>query len=107
MILKKYADLLVHYCLELKAEEKLYIKTTMLAESLVREVYRAAVKAGALVEIDLDFSGKNRIFMEEASENQLQHVSPLYKMAMENFDAFLLIRAPFNLREDQNVDKKN
>ena len=52
-ILKKYAHLLVQYCLEIKNNDKLYIKSTTLAEPLVREVYREAIKEGAHVEVDV------------------------------------------------------
>ncbi len=104
-ILEKYADLLVHYCLEIQEGERLYIRTSMLAEPLVREVYRLAVRAGAHVEVQLDFREQYRMFLKEAkSKEQLQYVSTLYKKAMEEFDAYLYIRAPYNLREDQDVD---
>lgn len=106
-VLEKYAQLLVHYCLEIKAGDKFYISSTTLAEPLVREVFRIATRAGALVEIDLSIREQNRIFLKEAKSDQLKHVSPLYKMAMEEFDAFLAIRAPFNLREDQNNNAEN
>ena len=62
-ILQKYAHLLVHYCLEIKPDEKLYISTTTLAEPLLREVYREAVKAGALVDFNMSFREQNRIFI--------------------------------------------
>jgi aminopeptidase len=103
-ILKKYAHLLIDYCLEIKSGEKLYIKTSMLAEPLVREVYREAIKAGAHVEIDFSFREKGRIFLEEAAEHQLKHISEFNKLAIEEFDAYLVIRAPYNLKETKNVD---
>ena len=103
-ILKKYADLLVHYCLDIQEGERVYLRSTTLAEPLIREVYRSALKVGASVEVDLDFQGQGRILLEEATEKQLQYVPVLYKEAMEHFDAYLYVRAPFNLREDQNVD---
>lgn len=105
-MLPKYADLLVNYCLEIKPGDRLLVKSTTLAEPLVREVYRAAVKAGALVEVELDFREKNRILLQEGNPIQLGRVSPLFKEAMENFEAYLNIMAPFNLREDQNVDQE-
>jgi aminopeptidase len=57
-ILAKYANLLVNYCLEIQKGERLYIKSTTLAEPLVREVYRYAIRAGAHVEIDLAMQGQ-------------------------------------------------
>ncbi len=106
-ILKKYAHLLVDYCLEIKSGEKLYVKSNTIAEPLVREVYRYAMEKGAIVETDLSFQGKNRIFYEMAhTDQQLGHVSPLVDKATNEYDAYLVIRAPFNLRSDHNVDKE-
>ena len=99
-ILKKYADLLVHYCVSLQPGEKLYVHSTTAAEPLVREVYRAALRAGGIVEVDLAFRGRGRIFLEEADGAQLDHVNTLYDRAVREFDAYLYIRAPFNLFED-------
>ncbi len=104
-ILKKYADLLVNYCVELQPGEKLYVRSTTLAEPLIREVYRSALKAGGHMEVDMDFREKNRIFLSEANDAQLQRVPPLQKMAMETFNAYIYIRAPFNLKEDSGVPK--
>jgi aminopeptidase len=103
-ILTKYAGLLVHYCLEIKEGDRLYVNTTTLAEPLVREIWRAATHAGAHVEVNLSFREKNRIFIEEAGEAQLRYAPVLQKLAMEEFDAYLNILAPFNLREDQSSD---
>ena len=103
-VLKKYAHLLVHYCLELKAGEKLFITTTTLAEPLVREVYREAVRCGCLVECQMTFSEQNRIFIAEASDVQLDYINPAYKNMMETYDAYLVIRAPFDVREDSAND---
>lgn len=101
-ILEKYARLLVHYCLEIKEGDQFYLKSTTLAEPLVREVYRQAIRAGANVEVELEFREKGRILLAEGREGQLRYVPPFFKKAMEEFDAYLYIRAPFNLREDQN-----
>jgi len=106
-ILKKYADLLVHYCVEIKEGDTLYITSTTLAEPLLRELYRSAVDAGALVEMNLAIREQERILLNYGKESQLKRVSPFHKMAMEQFDTFINIRAPFNLRETQNVNEEN
>lgn len=103
-LLQKYAHLLVHYCLSIKAGDRFYLRSTTLAEPLVREVYRAAIRAGASVEVKLDFRGEARILLAEGNEAQLAYVSPMYQKAMEEYDAYLYIRAPFNLREGQDDD---
>ncbi len=103
-ILQKYAHLLVHYCLELKKGEKLYVVTSILAEPLLKEVYREAIRCGAHVEYQLTFSEQNKIFITESDSDQLDYVNPFQKEIMATYDAYLVIRAPYNLREDQNND---
>ena len=103
-ILKKYAELLVNYSLEVQEGERVYIQTTTLAEPLLREVYRSVLKAGGLPHVNLEFQGKSRIFMDTANEAQLSYNSPLYKEAMTNFECYLFIRAPFNTSEMRGID---
>ena len=100
----KYAELLLDYCLEIREGNKLYIKSTTLAEPLLRELYREGTRRGAHVVIDMSFAGQNKIFMDLANDDQLGFASPNYVEAMHEFDAFLVVRAPFNLSEDQNID---
>lgn len=104
-IYQKYARLLIDYCLDIKPGHKLYVKSTTLAEPLLRELYREGLKAGAHVVIDMSFREQGRILYQEGSADQLEFVSPLTKAAMEDFDAYLVVRAPYNLKEEQNVDR--
>lgn len=99
-ILKRYADLLVNYCLELKEGEKLYVNTTTLAEPLVREVYRATLAAGAVMEVNFEFKDQHSILLQTAQAAQLEYVSPFFRQAVETFDAYLYIRAPFSAEEE-------
>jgi aminopeptidase len=105
-ILRKYAQLLVNYCVEIEEGDNLYISSMTLAEPLIKEIYREAIIKGANVEVNMGFAEKGRIFYNNASDKQLAHVSPFYKMAMDKFDAFIKIMAPFNLNEDRNVDSE-
>jgi len=103
-ILTKYAHLLCDYCVSLKRGDKLYIRSTTLAEPLVREVYRVALQMGALPEVQLDFQGQDRLLMENGGEEQIKYVPILHEKAMESFDAYIFIKAPFNIREGQHPD---
>jgi aminopeptidase len=103
---QRYAHLLVNYCLAVKTGDKVLISANLLAEPLVAEVYRAALESGAaLVEFDWGFREQERIFLDAASELAIQTPSPFKKMAIEDFDCYLAIRAPYNLREGQNAPK--
>lgn len=95
---KKYAELLIDYCLELKEGEKLLINTSTNALPLLREVYRQTLERGVLVEVNLDFPEKQEIFFNNASESVLKTPPIFYSKAVHQFDALLTIRAPYNLR---------
>jgi aminopeptidase len=103
-IYTKYADLLVHYCLSIQKGDKLLISSTPLAEPLVQEVYRAALRAGAHPETWIFLTGIGQALYEEGGEEQLSYISPMYLHAVENYQAFLTIRAPYNVKELQGVD---
>ncbi len=103
-ILEKYAHLLTHYCLSIQKGERVYISSTTAAEPLVREVYKECIKAGGLVDVDLTMAEQGKIFLDHASEEQLKDVNPLKNYVISNYDAYLVIRAPFNLRENNNID---
>ncbi|MEL6123798.1 MAG: aminopeptidase [Bacteroidota bacterium] len=102
--LERYASLLVHYCLELKPGDQVYVNTTLLAEPLVREVYREIIKAGANAEIKFSMRGANKIYFDHANDAQLAYLSPISDKVIREFDAYLSIRAPYNLREDSSID---
>ena len=103
-ILNKYAHLLVHYCLEIKEGQQVFINSSTLGEPLVREVYREIIKAGAHPEVKMTMEGASKIFFDHAEDHQLEYVSPISAKIIEEFDAYLSIRAPFNLREDSGID---
>ncbi len=106
-MIKKYAHLLVNYSLSLNKGERVLIKTTTLAEDLAREVYREAIKIGAIPEVELDFRGKRRILMEDGNDDQLSFLPTLYEKAIREYDAYISIRAPFNHAEDKGLNKEN
>ena len=95
IILNRYASLLLNYCMELKSGEKLLVTTTTLAEPLVSELFDQCQKAGIIMEVIFEWSGKSESFALHGHEAQASYVSPLYKQAVESFDGYLVIRAPF------------
>jgi len=101
---QKYGRLLVRYCLGLEKGDKLLIASTNLAEELVREVFREALRAGAHPETWISLNGMTRLLYDEGSAEQLAFVSPLYSHAVEHYQAIITIRAPFNVRDLETVD---
>jgi aminopeptidase len=102
-IIKKYAKLLVKYSLGLKKGDRFLINSTYLAEELLKEVYAEALIAGAYPEFKIALNGTDKIFYDNASDSQLEYISPLSKYVYENYDALLNVSAPFNVKELQNT----
>src|SRR5688572_4613789 len=107
-ILEKYAHLLLHYCLEVKEGQRLFVSSTFLAEPLLQAIHREATRSNVGVEYDLSFQNKSSIFWQEAKGMILDMEPVFHQYAMEHFDAYLAIRAPYDLYEDlhANSDQK-
>ena len=75
-IMKKYAEVLVNYSLELKKGDELLISGTMVAEPLIKAVY----------------------------QEQLNYSSPFTRYLYENVDAMIRIIGNYNTRSLSNVD---
>jgi aminopeptidase len=103
VVLSQYAKLLVQYCLHLNAHEKVLIRTTPLAEPLLRPLYQQILRVGAHPEFLFTFEDQQKIFYDNASIDTLNYISPFYKYAVEHFDAILSIDAPYN-KDLQHVD---
>jgi len=103
-IYEQYAKLLINYSLKLKKGDKFLITSTYLSEVLLREIYREALSVGAHPEFRIGLNGTEKIFYDIASDEQLKYVSPLEKYVFDNYDAMLLVKAPFNLKELENID---
>jgi aminopeptidase len=101
---EKLASVLVNYSLELKPGQKLWLRTTPLAEELNLAVYEEAVKAGAHIFVDQRMPGAEEIFFKYASDEQLDHVSPLRQVIVETFDAELYIEAEHNSRSLSGIE---
>lgn len=94
-ILEKYTSLLIHYCMELQAGERLLVNTTTLAEPLVSELYKQCLEAGIVMDVIFDFDKKQEYFNCFAKAEQAAYISSSYEKAMREFEGFLVIRAPY------------
>jgi len=94
--LMKWADTLVHYSLYLKPDEQVLIRVDEVAIPLAKEVYRAALAAGAHPHVQVLVDGLDEIFLTTATDRQLEWVSPIRKFEYETIDALCAIVAPTN-----------
>ena len=97
--LSAYAHLLVNYCVSLQAGERLFVSSTVLAAPLITEIKKEVLKAGGHLEYSLLVEGSAAAMRDYGSPEQFAYVPSLYRTAIEEFEAYVNIRAPFSLRE--------
>ena len=94
--LTKWAETLVGYSLDLSPGERVLIRVDEAAIPLAKEVYRAALSAGAYPAVQVLVEGLPEIFLTTASDEQLDWVDPALKFQYETMDALCAIVAPQN-----------
>ena len=102
----KLADVLVGYCLDMAKGDLFQINASPLAEPLVTEVYRAALRTGAHPFVRVGVPGADEIFLKTARKHQLAYACPVDAFAMARIDKLLSIRAARNTKSLSNVDPK-
>lgn len=104
--IKKLAKLLVNYSLEIKKGEYILIEGYDITQPLIKEVYREALRNGAHVDIQVFLQDVNEIFYKEATNEQLEFITPYEKFMAENYDANLTIWGEYNEKKLSNIDPK-
>ena len=94
--LTKWAETLVGYSLDLQPGEQVLIRVDEAGIPLAKEVYRAALAAGAHPSVQVTVDGLDEIFLTTASDAQLLWISPPKKLEYETMDALCSISAPSN-----------
>lgn len=104
--IKRLAETLVHYSLKIKEGDLALIQGSDLAAPLIREVYREMLRAGAHPDVTVSIPGLREIYMHEANDKQIEHVSPISRLVYEKYDAVLSIGGGYNTRSMGSVDPK-
>ncbi|MBI1802560.1 MAG: aminopeptidase, partial [Chloroflexi bacterium] len=102
----KLAQVLVNYSVPVQSGDWFVVRGSELAAPLIREVYREALKAGAHVETRVGIEGLDEIFLKNASDEQLTHISEVERLAANKVNSTLNIMAPYNLKGLSGVDPK-
>ncbi|MBT4137824.1 MAG: aminopeptidase, partial [Candidatus Latescibacteria bacterium] len=100
------AEVIIRYSLNIQPGDKLAIRGNSLAEPLIKEAYRAAVRAGAHVVTQITLPGLQKISLDESNDKQLAWVNPFSQIITEEFDALLAIQSEFNTREATGFDSE-
>jgi aminopeptidase len=104
--ISRWAKTLVNYCLEVKPGQMVLVAATPVAESLVAEVYREVLRAGAHPIVRLYSPTLQEILLREGNDEQLSWLDPTQKLLTERIDARLFIESEMNTRHLAGVDPK-
>lgn len=102
--LQRMADVLVNYSIGVKKGERLAISTPAISAPLVREIYRMALRAGALPETFISLPGLMEIFYREASDEQLLYIPKTQRLMIDEYETLISMWAETNTKELNNVD---
>ena len=104
-IVKKYANVLVKYCVNVKKDDLVVIRATSNeATPLVKEVYKIVLELGANPVVKVSTDGLNEIFFKYANDNQLAYIDPMTEIEYQKADKMISIGAPKNLKEMARAD---
>ncbi len=100
---ERLAGLLTDYSLEVKEGQRVGIFATPIAAPMIKALYRRILEAGAHPFPLIWLPGLEEIFYQVAGERQLDYVSALDRLPVEEFDAGVSIMSSPNTRALSNV----
>ncbi|MBE3599365.1 MAG: aminopeptidase [Limnochordaceae bacterium] len=102
----RMAEVLVRYSVEVKPGDLVLVQGSDLASPLIAEVYREVLRAGGHPDVVTGVPGLSEIFYKEASQAQLEHVSPLAQLSVEKYQVHVSIGGAHNVKHLAGVDPK-
>jgi aminopeptidase len=102
--MKKLAELLVNYSVEVQPGEWVVINANVAAMPLINQVYREVIKAGGNPSLLLSSDEMDLALLEEGNEDQLKWISPATLLSYEKVAASITLGAADNSRTLTGVD---
>jgi aminopeptidase len=102
--LRKFAQILIDHSTRVGPGDRVGITTSTAAEPLVRELYQLVLKRGGHPHVLFDFEGQDEILLAHASDEQLDFVPLFHKIAFEQFEVLVKVRAETNTRSLTSAD---
>jgi len=100
----KFAQILVDHSTGVKPGDRVAITSTPLAEPVLRALYALVLERDAYPHLLLDLPGQDELLFAHASADQLDFVPVFHKLAFEQFDVLIKIRAENNTRALSSID---
>lgn len=96
LYIQKLARLLVQYSVEVKEKEEISIFGTTNAESLLKEIYKEVLRAGAFPRVHMQFEDQEYLLYTLAKDFQIDYTDPFEIHEMENIAATIRVFPDFN-----------
>jgi len=104
---QKFAEILVNHSARIVKGDRVLIEATQAANPLIRELYKQILEKEAIpVPMIRDFDEQDINYLKYASDEQLDYVPPLRKIAYEQFESRIRIASLTNTRALSGMDTK-
>ncbi len=103
-MLKKFADLILDYCVSVKKLDEVLIGASYEAFPLIRELWRGIVSRGAYPRLVLEDEVLTEIFYKYATKELLNYLSKIDEFIIENIDVRIRILSSTHTKPLINVD---
>lgn len=104
--IKKLAEVLTHYSLELKKGQLIKIQGETATMPLIKAVYKEAIDVGAYPFIQIIVPDADEHLLRNGTDAQLKYLTPMVKLEVRKMDAFLNIWGGENTCYLSGVDPK-
>ena len=104
--LKKLAELLVNYSVDIQPDDWVLVTSHIIAEPLTNEVVRAVLEAGGNPMVIMNSDDLQETTFKYSREKQLEWYPPVLKTIYQEADAFIALRATENTRALSGIDPK-
>ncbi len=95
---EKLADVLVNYSVAVKPGDWVLIQGDLLTAPMIEEIYRQVLRAGGHPNTQIGSNGMTETFYKEASDEQLEWISPFTDLAMTKADVLISLMGTGNTR---------
>ncbi len=102
--IENLAKVIVEYCLSVKPKERVAVIGSTLSETLMLAVQREVLRAGGYPHLFPFFPGSQYIRFSESNDDQLDFVSPVMKMAFEEFECLASLYGLANTKALTSID---
>ena len=92
------AKVIVEYCLAVKPKDRVAIKGSTPGEPLMLAIQREVLRAGGYPHLFASFPGEEYIRFSESNDDQLDYISPIMKMVLEEFECLASLHSITNTR---------